>query len=88
MAKIKILTDVNVVWWAETIQAEAEVDGEKVAFRYHENPKGVEQYIWDQSEGWIQDYDPKFEPLFDICGQLEINKDSKLGEEFESEEEE
>lgn len=88
MAKIKLLSDVDVVWWAETIQGEAEVDGEVVSFRYHENSKGAEQYIWDQTEGWIQDYDDKFECLFDICGQLEINKDSKAGEEFESEEEE
>jgi hypothetical protein len=87
MAKIKLLTDVDVVWWAETIQGEAEVDGEMVTFRYHENSKGVENYIYDKDNGWTQNYDVKFEPLFEICGQLEINKDSKSGDEFESEEE-
>jgi hypothetical protein len=87
MAKIKLLTDVDVVWWAETIQADAEVDGEKVTFRYHENSNGTEHYIYDQDRGWIQDYDDKFDCLFDVCGQLEINKDSKVDEEFDTEEE-
>ena len=87
MAKIKLLTDVDVVWWAETIQGEAEVDGEVVTFRYHENSKGVEYHIYDEDRGWIKDYDDKFDCLFEICGNLEITKDTKAGEEFDSEEE-
>tara|TARA_B110000503_G_scaffold42576_1_gene69722 strand:- start:448 stop:711 length:264 start_codon:yes stop_codon:yes gene_type:complete len=85
MAKFKLLEDVSVVWWAETIESKVEIDGEIVTFRYHENPKGTECYIWDDMKGWIQDYDDKFDCIFEICGNLEINKDSKGGEEFETE---
>lgn len=85
MAKLKLLEDVSIVWWAETIQSKVEIDGEIVTFRYHENTNGNECYIRDDTKGWIQDYDDKFDCIFEICGNLEINKDSKGGEEFETE---
>lgn len=86
MAKIKLLEDVQVAWWVETIQGKVEVDGEVVEFRYSENPKGVDCYIWDEESGrWTEEYDEKYNCIFDVCGSLEINKDSEAGEEFESE---
>lgn len=85
MAKIKLLEDVDVVWWVETIQGKAEVDGEVVEFRYSENSKGSTCYIYDEAnQQWVEDYDEKFEGLFEACGQLELTKDSVAGDEFDS----
>jgi len=88
MPKFKLLEDVSVVWYAETIEGKVEIEGEVVTFRYHENPKGIEFYILDDKRGWIQDYDDKFDCIFEICGHSELNKNSKTGEEFELEHEE
>jgi hypothetical protein len=85
MAKIKLLSDVDIVWWAETIQSTAELDGEVVEFRYYCDPNGEECFIWDEAtKNWSSDYDDKFDELFNAC-RGGIANNSKAGEEFDTE---
>ena len=46
MTKIKLIKDIAVVYWVETIEGEVELDGELVSFRYSENSNGAENYIY------------------------------------------
>lgn len=84
MTKIKLLKDIEVVYWVETIEGEADLDGEKVSFRYSENSNGVENYIYLNGV-WEDNFDEKYDFLFEMCGERAINKDSKSDEEFDSE---
>ena len=84
MTKIKLLKDIKVVYWVETIEGEAELDGELVSFRYTENSNGSENYI-NINGIWENNFDEKYDFLFEMCGQREIDKDSKSDEEFDSE---
>ncbi len=87
MAKVKLLSDADLVWWAETIQSTAEVDGEVVKFRYYSDPNGEECFIWDEAtKNWSSNYDDKFDGLFELCGGRVICDTSKAGEEFDTEE--
>ena len=85
MTNIKLLEDVKVVYWMETIQSTAEVDGEVIEFRYSENSKGNDFYVFD-GHNWVGADTDQENAILSICGSLEINKDSKAGEEFEYDE--
>lgn len=85
MTNIKLLEDVKVVYWMETIQSKAEVNGEVIEFRYSENSKGSDFYVFD-GHNWIGADTDQENAILSICGSLEINKDSKAGEEFEYDE--
>lgn len=84
MTKIKLLKDIELVYYVETIQGEAELDGEIVQFRYSENSNGAENYIY-LNDVWENSFDKKYNFLFEMCGEQSINKDSKSDEEFDSE---
>ena len=82
MEKFKLLSDVKVVYFAETIQAQADIDGEVVTFRYFEDSNGSEFFILDKQERWVATNDEKYDCLSNACGALELTKDSKAGDEF------
>jgi hypothetical protein len=85
MTNIKLLENVKVVYWMETIQSKAEVDGEVIEFRYSENSKGSDFYVFNGSN-WVEADTDQENAILSICSSLEINKDSKAGEEFEYDE--
>ena len=84
MTKIKLLKDIEVVYWVETIEGDVELDGELVSFRYSENSNGAENYIY-LNGNWVNNFDKKYNFLFEMCGERAINKDSKTDEKFDSE---
>jgi hypothetical protein len=82
MNKIILLDDVRIVYWAETIQGRAEVDGEEVVFRYSEDSNGPDFWVFD-GKNWVAADTSQEQTLYEICCELQINKDSKSGDEFE-----
>ena len=80
--KIVLLDDVEVVYWMETIQGRAEVNGEEIAFRYSENSKGSDFWIFD-GKNWVEANTVQEQTLYEICSNLLINKDSKSGDKFD-----
>ena len=83
MATIKIIEDVELVYSAETIQGKIELDGEIVEFRYAEDSNGTENWILINGK-WESVFDEKYEGIFLACGEIALNKDSKSGEEFDT----
>ena len=80
--KIVLLDDIRVVYWMETIQGRAEVNGVEITFRYSENTKGADFWIFDGKNWVVADTDQE-QTLYEICCDLLINKDSKSGDEFD-----
>jgi hypothetical protein len=80
--EIKLLEDVKLVYWMETIQAKVEIDGDEIQFRYSENSKGSEFWVFD-GHNWVEPSSEYEWNLQEVCSCLEINKDSKSGELFE-----
>lgn len=80
--EIKLLENVKVVYWMETIQSKAEINGKEIEFRYSENSKGADFWVFD-GHNWIEASTEDELNLLKVCASLEINKDSKSGELFE-----
>ena len=79
---VKLLEDARVVYWAETIQCKAEVNDVEITFRYSENSKGSEFWIFN-GKNWVDADNEQETILLEICSELLINKDSKSGDEIE-----
>ncbi len=81
MATFKLIEDVKVIYFAETIQGKVELDGEIVEFRYSENSNGSEHWILINGK-WESEYDEKYEGIILACGAVDLSKDSKAGKKF------
>lgn len=84
--EIKLLEDVKLVYWMETIQAKVEIEGDVIEFRYSENSNDAEFWVFD-GHNWVEANSENEWNLREICSYLEINKDSKAGQVFEYNEE-
>lgn len=83
MSTFKLIKDVEIVYFAETIQGKLLFDGEIVEFRYAEDSNGTENWILINGK-WESVFDEKYEGIFLACGEIALNKDSKSGEEFDT----
>lgn len=69
MNKVKIIEQAFEADWSVTYQGKWEVDGEVLEWRYYENSKGTEFWIWD-GESWMQpdlDENEAANTIYEIC---------------------
>ena len=83
MSKFKLIDDVSVVYYAETIQGKVDFDGEIIEFRYYEDSNGAKNWILLDGK-WQLEFDEKYESISLACGSIQLSKDSKAGEVFDT----
>jgi hypothetical protein len=75
MAIVKVIEQPEQVWFETTHQGKVSVDGHVIEFRFRENNKSTDLWIWDENKGnWVETWPEDDEPagiIYNAC--LEMN---------------